>query len=200
MLTTLATAAIEQVLNKLLALEPSLSAALAPVEHKVLSVEVRDWQRRFAITFTGKQLMVYNNYQEQSDCLISTQLETLPQLKDPSVITQLIRQDKLDLEGDLHLAQAYSKAFSELDIDWAEHLSHYVGDAPAQFIFQLCQQKQNQLKHGALVAKHTTQQLCQDELKVAIHPLELQQFKTHTRALKQQTDQLEQRIARLLNH
>jgi ubiquinone biosynthesis protein UbiJ len=39
----------------------------------------------------------------------------------------------------------------------------------------------------------------QDELKVAIHPLELQQFKQHTRAIKQHAAQLEQRIEQLLN-
>ena len=199
MLTTLACAAIENALNLLLDKEPSLKLALEQVKHQTLAVEIRDWHTTYALTFTGKQFMLFNNYQEQAECKISAHLETLPELKDPSIMTQLIRQDKLDLEGDLHLAQAYSGAFAKLDIDWAEHLSAYIGDAPAQLIVEKSQQTKTCLSHSATTFAGTFTQLMQDELKVAIHPLELQQFKQHTRALKQHAAQLEQRIEQLLN-
>lgn len=199
MLTTLACAAIENALNLLLDKEPSLKLALEQVKHQTLAVEIRDWHTTYALIFTGKQFMLFNNYQEQARCKISAHLETLPKLKDPSVMTQLIRLDKLDLEGDLHLAQAYSGAFAKLDIDWAEHLSAYIGDAPAQFIAEKSQQTIKCLSNNATTFADTFTQLMQDELKVAIHPLELQQFKQHTRAIKQHAAQLEQRIEQLLN-
>lgn len=199
MLTTLVCAAIENALNLLLDKEPSLKLALDQVKHQTLAIEIRDWHTTYALTYTGQQFMLFNNYQEQAECKISAHLETLPELKDPSVMTQLIRQDKLDLEGDLHLAQAYSGAFAKLDIDWAEHLSAYIGDAPAQLIFEKSQQTQACLSRNAITFAGTFTQLMQDELKVAIHPLELQQFKQHTRAIKQHAAQLEQRIEQLLN-
>jgi ubiquinone biosynthesis protein UbiJ len=199
MLTTLACAAIENVLNLLLDKEPSLRIALEQVKHKTLAFEIRDWQTVYALTFTGRQFMLFNNYQEQAHCKISAHVETLSELKDPSVMTQLIRQDKLDLEGDLHLAQAYSGAFAKLDIDWAEHLSAYIGDAPAQLIFEKGQHTKMYFSHSATILLSTFTQLMQDELKVAIHPLELQQFKQHVRAVKQHTAQLEQRIEQLLS-
>lgn len=199
MLTTLVCAAIENALNLLLDKEPSLKLALAQVKHQTLAIEIRDWHTTYALTYTGQQFMLFNNYQEQAECKISAHLETLPELKDPSVITQLIRQDKLDLEGDLHLAQAYSGAFAKLDIDWAEHLSAYIGDAPAQLIFEKSQQTKTCLSRNTVTFAGTFTQLMQDELKVAIHPLELQQFKQHTRAIKQHAAQLEQRIEQLLN-
>lgn len=199
MLTTLACAAIEHALNVLLDKEPSLKLALEKVKHQTLAVEIRDWHTTYALTFTGLQFMLFNNYQEQAECKISAHLETLPELKDPSVMTQLIRQDKLDLEGDLHLAQAYSGAFAKLDIDWAEHLSVYIGDAPAQLLFEKGQHTKACVTQTAKTFAATFTQLMQDELKVAIHPLELEQFKQHTRAIKQHTAQLEQRIDQLLN-
>jgi ubiquinone biosynthesis protein UbiJ len=199
MLTTLVCAAIENALNLLLDKEPSLKLALDQVKHQTLAIEIRDCHTTYALTYTGQQFMLFNNYQEQAECRISALLETLPELKDPSVMTQLIRQDKLDLEGDLHLAQAYSGAFAKLDIDWAEHLSAYIGDAPAQLIVEKGQQTKACLSHSATTFAGTFTQLMQDELKVAIHPLELQQFKQHTRAIKQHAAQLEQRIEQLLN-
>jgi ubiquinone biosynthesis protein UbiJ len=199
MLTTLVCAAIENALNLLLDKEPSLKLALDQVKHQTLAIEIRDWHTTYALTYTGQQFMLFNNYQEQAECKISAHLETLPELKDPSVMTQLIRQDKLDLDGDLHLAQAYSGAFAKLDIDWAEHLSTYICDAPAQLIVEKGQQTKACLSHSATTFAGTFTQLMQDELKVAIHPLELQQFKQHTRAIKQHAAQLEQRIEQLLN-
>ncbi|CAM4058360.1 ubiquinone biosynthesis accessory factor UbiJ [Pseudoalteromonas byunsanensis] len=198
MINTLLTAAAERILNKILSLEPSLLASLGKIQHQVLAVEIRDWQQTFAITFTGHSFMLFNNYQEHVDCHISASIETLSQLKDPSQLTRLIRQGELDLEGNLHLAQAYSQIFSELDIDWAEHLSTYFGDAAAQLLVQQLRNTKQRTVHLDDVLKTTTIGLFQDELKVTIHPIEMAQFKAHTRELKQHTAVLEQRINQLL--
>ncbi|BBN83162.1 hypothetical protein PA25_31470 [Pseudoalteromonas sp. A25] len=198
MINTLLVAAVERVLNAALKLDPSFATSLEKTRHQVLLIEIRDWQQTFALTFTGQSFMLFNNYQEHADCHISASIETLTQLKDPSVLTQLIRQEKLDLQGNLNLAQAYSQSFSSLDIDWPEQLSPYLGDAAAQQLAQHIQLACARTQHFGKVLKSTTSQLLQDELKVAVHPLEVAQFKAHTRELKQQTAQLEQRINQLL--
>jgi ubiquinone biosynthesis protein UbiJ len=199
MITTLLTAGVEKVLNALLAFEPALKTALGTVQHKVLAIEIRDWQHTYALTYTGQSFIVFNYYQEQADCKISTSINTLSELKDPSQLTRLIRQEALDLDGDLHLAQKYAQVFSEPDIDWAEHLSRYLGDAVAQQLVQHVRAAKHRSKHVKQTLTNTTQGLFQDELKVTIHPLELEQFKAHTRQLKQQTAHLEQRINQLLS-
>ncbi|KAF7767680.1 yigP [Pseudoalteromonas citrea] len=199
MIEVIACAALEATLNRLLTLEPQLTVALENTKHKVLCVELRDWQQNIALTYTGKQFMLFSQYDDAADCKISANIDTLMQLTNPSLLTQLIRQDKLDLEGDLQLAQSYSNAFSNLDINWAEHLSRYLGDAPAQHVVNCFQDAK---EHGASANKtlqNTLTQLCQDELRVTIHPLELEQFKVHVRHIKNHTAQLEQRINSLLN-
>jgi ubiquinone biosynthesis protein UbiJ len=199
MIEVVACAALEAALNRLLILEPQLKVELQNSQHKVLCIELRDWQHSIALTYTGQQFMILSGYTDQADCHISANVDTLMQLTNPSLLTQLIRQDKLDLDGDLQLAQSYSNAFSNLNINWAEHLSHYLGDAPAQ---QLVNCFHEAKKRGGSVNKTlqtTLSQLCQDELKVTIHPLELEQFKMHTRHVKNHTAQLEQRIHSLLN-
>ncbi|CAH9066366.1 Ubiquinone biosynthesis accessory factor UbiJ [Pseudoalteromonas sp. CIP111854] len=198
MIKTLLVAAAERVLNGALNLDPHFAAPLKKVQHKVLAIEIRDWQQTFALTYTGQSFMLFNNFQEQSDCHISASIATLSELKEPSQLTRLIRQEKLDLEGDLHLAQTYSQSFSNLDIDWAEHLSEYLGDAGAQQLVQQIKHVITRTKKADSILSNTTQELCQDELKVTIHPLEMTQFKAHTRELKQHAAQLEQRINQLL--
>ncbi|WP_462156730.1 ubiquinone biosynthesis accessory factor UbiJ [Pseudoalteromonas sp. GB56] len=200
MLAHFALAAIETIANRLLALDPSAQARLAKVQSQNLVIHVRDWQQYISVVYATEGLMLQAHEQqpEHSDCFISADTDTLLKLKDPSLLTQLIRQHKLDIEGDIHLAQAFSQAFSDLDIDWPEHWSNYIGDAPAQLLWQqLGKGKQLFLQNQGKV-DHIVITLLQDELKVAIHPLEVEQFTRQNRQLKSDMQMLEQRIDALL--
>ena len=194
---------IERVLNQALKLDPQLSQKLSAVKHRRLVVEVRDWQQSIQLIYSDEQLQQLHLYSalnnENADCMISADINTLLALKNPAMLTQLIRQDKLDLQGDLNIAQTYSNAFSSLDIDWPEQLSNYIGDAPAQLLFQnLTMLKHQGAKAHSKISSMLTS-LCQDELAVTIHPLELEQFKQKNRELKGQVAAVEQRINALLN-
>ena len=191
-------AIIEQAVNQVFRLDTSLHHSLQPTKHKTLLIEVRDWQQAFSLTYTGTQLFIFSSDERQADCIISTDLATLQQLSLANKITQLIRENKLDLDGDLHLAQTYSGAFSKINIDWEEHLSDYLGDAASHKLFRLITQTQQQASTSLKKCQSTLTALMQDELKVAIHPIELSQFKEQNRALKAQCAQLELRIDHLL--
>lgn len=199
MLPSFVLSLIEQILNQALKLDPSLVNKLKAVEHQCLLVEVRDWQQKIAITYANQQLHLYTAVEDaDADCMISANINTLLALKNPAMLTQLIRQDKLDLQGDLNVAQRYSSAFSSLDIDWPEQLAKYVGDAPAQQLYLHLQSLKQQGKKAISQLANTLTSLCQDELAITIHPLELEQFKQKNRALKNQVAAMEQRINALI--
>ncbi|GGE97906.1 MAG: SCP2 sterol-binding domain-containing protein [Pseudomonadota bacterium] len=189
---------VERIINQLLPLDPQLKGKLAAIADKQLLIEVRDWQQSILCVYSDEQIHLYSTQERSFDCMISADINTLLALKDPSMLTQLIRQDKLDLQGDLNLAQGFSNAFAELDIDWPEHFSRYIGDAPAQQLwlsFQALKRRGSQTKSKL---ENTLTTLCQDELSVTIHPLELAEFKQQNRQLKSQVSQLEMRINALL--
>lgn len=198
MLTNFLVAVVERILNTALVLDSTLIAKLKPVTQQRLLIDIRDWQQQFVVVFTGQNLHLYNTKETLYDCMISANIDTLMALQNPAMLTQLIRQDKLDLQGDLNIAQGYSNAFAAMDIDWPEHLSRYIGDAPAQQVWQLITQLKSQGDKTQLKLNNTITHLCQDELAVTIHPIELEQFKQHTRQLKGQVAQLEMRINQLL--
>jgi len=191
---------IERVLNQALSLDPQLPQKLSAVKHQRLVVEIRDWQQSIQLVYSAEQLHLYSaQSNENADCMISADIDTLLALKNPAMLTQLIRQDKLDLQGDLNIAQTYSNAFSGIDIDWPEQFSKYIGDTPAQQLYlHLKKLKQNGSKTNTKISTMLTS-LCQDELAITIHPLELEQFKQTNRELKGQVAAVEQRINALLN-
>lgn len=200
MLAHFALAAIEKIANRLLALDPQARTRLAKVQTLSLVVHVRDWQQYISVVYASEGLMLQAHEQQPThcDCYISADTDTLMQLKDPSLLTHLIRQHKLDIEGDIHLAQAFSQAFSDLDIDWPEHWSTYLGDAPAQLLWQTLNKSKMHVQENKGKLDHIVLTLLQDELKVAIHPLEVEQFTRQNRQLKTDIHALEQRIDALL--
>lgn len=199
MLPSFVLSLIEQVLNQALKLDPSLLDKLKTVEHQRLLVEVRDWQQKIAITYANQQLHLYTAFEHaDADCMISANIDTLLALKNPAMLTQLIRQDKLDLQGDLNIAQHYSSAFSSVEIDWPEQLAKHIGDAPAQQLYLHLQSLKQQGKKAKSQLDSTFISVCQDELAITIHPLELEQFKQQNRALKGQVAAIEQRINALI--
>ena len=191
---------VERILNQALKLDPNVAQKLNTVKQQRLLVEVRDWQQTIQLVFADEKLHLYAaDNSDYSDCMISADIDTLVALKNPAILTQLIRQDKLDLQGDLNIAQAYSGAFSEIDIDWPEQLSAYIGDEPAQ---QLYLHFMSIKRHGSKINAQlstTLTSLFQDELAFTIHPLELAQFKQQNRELKGQVAAIEQRINTLLS-
>ncbi|WP_166110010.1 SCP2 sterol-binding domain-containing protein [Pseudoalteromonas sp. Z9A5] len=191
---------IERILNQALKLDPQLSQKLSAVEQQRLVVEVRNWQQTIQLVFADKKLHLYTaQSSDNADCMISADIDTLIALKNPAMLTQLIRQDKLDLQGDLNIAQTYSNAFSGLDIDWPEQLSKYIGDAPTQQLYLYLKALGQQSNKTKAQISSIFTSLCQDELAITIHPLELEQFKQQNRELKGQVAAIEQRINTLLN-
>lgn len=189
---------VERIINQLLQLDPHLKGKLAAIADKQLLIEIRDWQQSILCVYSDEQIHLYSTQERSFDCMISADINTLLALKDPSMLTQLIRQDKLDLQGDLNLAQGFSNAFAELDIDWPEHFSRYIGDAPAQQLWLSIQALKRRSSQTKSKLENTLTTLCQDELAVTIHPLELAEFKQQNRQLKSQVSQLEVRINALL--
>lgn len=197
MFFTLLCAVVEQLLNQAIKLDSGLRSNLIDTKHKRLVIELSDLKQSFSLVFDGQQLHFHNCADAPAECKITSNIDTLMELKDPALVTSLIRQGKLDLEGDIKLAQQYSTAFSKLDIDWADKLSAYLGDAASYNLVNTLKQFAHQSAQQLNKSQSCFTQLLQDELKVAIHPLEAKLFKNQTREAFSQVEQLEQRINQL---
>ncbi|WP_440054738.1 ubiquinone biosynthesis accessory factor UbiJ [Pseudoalteromonas sp. T1lg65] len=194
MLITAVAALLEGTLRQALKLDPALHVSLEPVANKILCIEIRDLNTHMAFQYSAQRMHVLAPFDGLADCAISADLNTLTQLKDPSSLTTLIRSNKLDLEGDLHIAQHYSKAFANIDIDWAEHFAAYLGDGPAQALLDKLNRLTDRAKKDTAVLQETFSSLLQDELKTAPHPNEFINFKQDLRALNSDLNAISARI------
>lgn len=184
----------EPVLNKVISMDPDAPARLQQLQGRQLAVELTDIKLRLVLTIQPNGIWL-NQHQEKVDCALITNLESLRQLKDPSQLTRLIRENALDIEGDLQQLQQFNQFFARLEPAWVEHLSGYIGDAAAHKVSLLL--KQTQLLFSAKLSEteQMLTELAQDELQLSPHPAQLQQFSAEVSQLSARTEQLARQLA-----
>jgi len=186
----------EPLLNRLIRLDPAAQARLQGLQGRQLAVVLTDLKIRLVLTAQPNGIWL-NQHQEAVDCVVSTRLDSLQQLQDPSQLTRLIREQALDIDGDLQQLQKFSQFFQQLQPDWAEHLSGYVGDAAAHRIASQLTQLLQLLQLKLQSAEQQLAALALEELRLSPVGAELAQFSTDVSQLQARTEQLARRLQQL---
>jgi ubiquinone biosynthesis protein UbiJ len=201
----LMTSGIELAMNQLLKLDDDSQQRLKKLAGKSLQVTIKELPWPLLFSFSNqidlRAVIPPNNDLEPTpepvDCVIELNLETLPKLKDSSQLTQLIQQKKLNLIGDIYVAQTFSALLKDLDIDWEEQLSGYTGDVVAHQTFTsmkaLFDKAKSQIDQGVIeLGEHLTQ-----SNSIAVKPSEMMGFSRSVSDLRSATERLSARIALL---
>lgn len=195
----------ETVVNPLLKLDPNSEARLAELRGARLTVWLAELQWPVQLVFEHdisihEAQTDWNAACEQlqaNECLIKTSLSTLPELRDNRKITQLIRDEKLDLSGDMHIAQQVSQLFQSLSIDWEEVLSQHIGDVAAHEFVKGVKTVDKHLKQKLSRLGDTLGSALIDEKKLAAHKLQVMHFSDQVTDIRNDVERLDARIVRL---
>ncbi|MDU0352960.1 SCP2 sterol-binding domain-containing protein [Paraglaciecola aquimarina] len=203
-LLQLITSGIELAMNRLLQLDADSQDRLQKLSGRSLQVEIVElpWPLLFSFSEQIDVRAVMPESAEEpkaqaADCLIELNLETLPKLQDSSQLTQLIQQKKLNLIGDIYVAQTFSSLLKELDIDWEEQLSKYTGDVVAHQTFSSLKSLFEKAKQGLSEgAEKLSNNLTQTD-SIAVSQNEVILFSEHVSELRGNSERLAARVALL---
>ncbi|MEZ9291304.1 SCP2 domain-containing protein [Vibrio lentus] len=193
----LVTAVIETSLNTFVNDNPALVRRLSRLKGQIIQVNLKELNKTLTFVFS-QQIDVLSDYEGQPDCYLSLNLSVLPELREQSNITKLIKQDKLILEGDIQLAQKFAQLMTDCKPDLEEWLSRVTGDVVAHTLVQGVKNV------GGLVAKQATKhqnhlaQVLTEEWKIAPAPLEVAHFCDQVDDVKSSAARLEAKLNALL--
>ncbi|WP_394130189.1 SCP2 domain-containing protein [Shewanella maritima] len=145
----------------------------------------------------AKQIQVFSQYSGEVDVAVHADASTLYQVSEGANLTELIKQDKLKLEGDLQLLQSFSQFLQLVEFDFAEPLSKYIGDAPTHFAIEHGKWLSNQAKRIASKSWDHIGQLTTEEYQLAIHKINFVHFCDNIETLEKQTDDIAKRIDKI---
>ncbi|MCV2884578.1 SCP2 sterol-binding domain-containing protein [Aestuariibacter sp. AA17] len=202
----LISALVETSINGVLALDAKSHERLKGLSGKRLWVHVRElpWPLTFCFSqridvLVDSDIEALSETPLPADCCLSLSLTTLPLLQDSSQITKLIKQDKLELMGDIHVAQGFSQLLSELNIDLEEKLSSLVGDVGARLTFQRLGAVKTAVTKKAHYIKTIIRDGAIEEKHIVASPIAIAHFCDEVNMLRSDVERLEAKLS-LLEH
>ena len=196
LLPQLLCAVAEKTMARLIAMDPHAAGRLSRLHGKQLSFRLREWPVTLVLSASARGIL-FNQHDETTDCAIATDLASLRLLRDPSQLTRLIKADALQIDGDIQVAQQYSHFFQQLDPDWQQTLSAYVGDAAAHKIALSLKQIHQYLSNKTSALQQLGTELAQDELQLTPTATEMAQFSSAVSELAAKADVMQQQLQAL---
>ncbi|PSW03435.1 ubiquinone biosynthesis accessory factor UbiJ [Photobacterium lipolyticum] len=190
------TGAVETSLNRLLKDDPESLRRLARLRGKVISVTINEFGKQLIFIFS-QQIDVLAAYEGDVDCQLALNLSVLPELRQQANLTQLIKADKLAVEGDIQLAQQFSSLLSGLKPDLEEKLSHYTGDIVAHTVVSGAKSSVRFIQREVERCQRDLAEVITEEWKLAPQALEVAYFADQVDDLKSDCARLEARFNQL---
>lgn len=207
------TAAVEIAINKILSLDEDSHLLLQPLISKQCEIKLHELPFPLVFNFNAKGVEVNSVVGDMSDdialerkqstnhnrCAISLSVFIINELKDTSNITRLIRENKLDFEGNLQIAQNMSGLFAGLNIDIEELLSTHIGDIAAHNTIQSAASFGRLIKHNHKLAMRALSDVILDKKPIGVRPIMVENYIQEVSELRDTAARLEARLAILEN-
>ncbi len=196
--SSLITASIETAINSLQKLDAMAAARRDKLSGLVFSVEIKEIGKPLFFVISRQQIDVLSRFEGQPDCIIRLSAGAIDDLKDSSKTTQLILEEKLEVEGDIQKVQQFGELLTEMEIDWEEHLSHYVGDILAHKACYGAKQLKNIADAQFFRMHKNAAAYVTEELRLAPGPLEVACFCDDVEQLQRDFDAVNKRVETLI--
>lgn len=193
LLDSIVTSVVKKSINTLIEKNSESQRILLRLKNKKLKVFFSDINKQLIFIFDN-DVDVQSIFDEKIDCSLFLALSIAPKLKDKSQLASLIKQDKLQLEGDIDVLQQFSALLETLDFDIAEWLSQYTGDVIAHSLVTSTQSAFSGLKNFAKRQERYLGEVIVEEWKLSPNALEIAYFADCVDELEKKAKKIEQRL------
>jgi len=194
-------------LKKYLDSDPEISTKLNEFEGQCLLVHLTDIEKEFLVTPIQAGMVVSEhmvNEDAENDALqISTTIHSniisLIRMGLGAEYQSMLNSGALKIEGDVELANQLRSIFMQVDIDWEEVASKYVGDSVAYQVGLFVNKFKNYKSRSVDNFRLDTSEYLQEESRILPTKVELDRFMNGVDDLDANVQRLEARIQRLIN-
>lgn len=183
----------ERMVNTVLSLDEELQEPLATFAGKVFEVDVVNTDIRIFILPSGDGVKLEPAYEGKADVVIKGR---------PSVLLGLITAGKIsvgDIEiiGNVGLAQQFQSILKNMEVDWEEYLSHYLGDISAHKVGNLLRGMFQFAKSSGNTIGLNISEYLRYEKEALLDKSELDEFNHAVDIIRNDVERLQKRVVRL---
>ncbi|GAA5218637.1 SCP2 domain-containing protein [Corallincola platygyrae] len=195
--TPLLVGGLEALLNRYLQSAPNHQNLLASLRGKRLRLELAELPAPLLFAFSDSRIDLMSGEQSDWDCRLQLAAIDLPKLQTGSDLSELIKSDRLVLEGNAEIAQQFAALLKGLEVDWQEPLSKWIGDPATHMLSQLLARGKQYANRQKEEGMAQLGRMLTDEVALVAHPLALAAFADDVQLLAADTDAVEVRLKRL---
>lgn len=192
------TGILEAAINNALKMDPGTLKRLSELDGKVFRVSCTFPSLSLVLIPHSQGIMLQAYHEQVPDSHIAGRASALLHLVTADNKTDALFSSDIELSGDIEAAQRLQNIMADLEIDWEEKISHWVGDIAAH---QIGNQARSLFKWGARAFDSmlmNTEEYLHEEARSIPPKLELENFYRDITQLTLDTDRVAARLERLL--
>jgi ubiquinone biosynthesis protein UbiJ len=189
----------EQMLNALLALDPSAAARLQRLDGSVLAVHASSPALDIFVAVRGDRVQLAAQHEGiVTSSLHGSAAELLRLLAQRKPIDSL-RARGVEVRGDVAFVQELRSLLLSLNVDWEYHFAKVAGDIPTQTLATGLRDTSAFLRKTGARLRDDIDEYLHDETRLLPTAAELDAFYADVTALRLRTDRLQARVQLLLS-
>jgi len=185
--------------NRLLRFDPDTMQKLSRMQGRVFRLEIQVVDKVLWFIPGESGLKISEDWPGDADITLKGSPLGFVQyaLRQKNADNRVFVDKKLTIEGDVELAQDFQRILAELDIDFEELLSHYVGDVAAHQLGRGFRLFRRWAGDASESLRLDTREFLVEELRVLAPDWRVAAFIDRTDELRADVERLEQRVQRL---
>jgi len=168
--------AMEKAVNQYLRLDPETITRIAELEGKVIQVELTDWSQAFYILPLANGLQFLSEYHTDADTVIKGKLSALTRSGLASGSTKSVKQNNIEISGDLDTGEKMREIMQSIDIDWEEHLAKLIGDSGANTFMSIARDLRSGFAESMGILRQKASEYLHQEAQILPTSNEVEQF------------------------
>ncbi len=185
--------------NALLKLDPETLEKLAAFHDKRFCIELTEPDMHLFLKPVpeGFEISTESDPEHAADVTLRGSLWSFARLAKDGSHSDVFHSGRIHIQGDAELGQAFQSVLSQIDLDWEELMSRFVGDFAARQTGQIFQEFGRWFSINAQSARHNFGEVLQEETRTVPAKREADDFTDEVESLRSSVERLEARINRL---
>jgi len=190
-----ATATLEATINKALHYDPATRLALSQLQEKSLAVDFTDLHTSLCLHF-DEQVVRVTTYSENPTTRLRGSVVGLARLviSDTATLTEA----NVEAWGSTALLADVKTIANNIDVDWEDALSHWMGDVVGHQLAQTIRWRLRLLVQHSKSTKRLVQEFLTEELAAIPTQVELQNFSNGVDEIRLAADRIDAKLAAVM--
>ena len=187
----------ETSLNKLLRLSPDTVDQLSQLNSKVIAIQLTSPAATLSLQPSGEGIQIDQFERDDADVTLSGSGSDFFRLLTAADSSDAMFGKSITVSGDSGLATRFSKILIDAALDWEAILAQLLGDLPAHEVARYLRWKAQLYLNTGNSLMLNLEEYLKEELRILPSAPEVSQFSSEVDQIRQDTERLSARIARL---